>query len=197
MRLGWEAQLLLRCRHWQRTLRCPVSSYIACSRPTGNSRMLAMRKLPVVICRAHLRLRRRANRHDVLAQPASMKRDVSADRHDTWGGDAMDVDVGSDERGRRGRRSRVVLISRRWDRACERFASDGGYQAQTPWRARISRKTIAQGMPVDPADPVVTAACFFCCRRAMGEAIARHSLRPLRFLRGPSYLQHSGANAKA
>jgi hypothetical protein len=39
-------------------------------------------------------------------------------------------------------------------------------------------KTIAQGMPVDPAPPVVTAACFFCCRRAMGEAFTRHSLRP-------------------
>jgi hypothetical protein len=44
-------------------------------------------------------------------------------------------------------------------------------------------KTIAQGMPVDLAEPVVTAACFFCCRRAMGEAITRHSLRPLRSLR--------------
>jgi hypothetical protein len=55
-------------------------------------------------------------------------------------------------------------------------------------------KTIAQGMPVDPAPPVVTAACFFCCRRAMGEAITRHSLRPLCF-RGPSDWQHSGVNA--
>ena len=36
-------------------------------------------------------------------------------------------------------------------------------------------------MPVETADPVVTAACFFCCRRAMGEAITRHSLRPLNF----------------
>jgi hypothetical protein len=27
-----------------------------------------------------------------------MKRDVSADRHDTWGGDAMDADGTSDER---------------------------------------------------------------------------------------------------
>jgi hypothetical protein len=44
-------------------------------------------------------------------------------------------------------------------------------------------KTIVQGMPVDPAQPVVTAACFFCCRRAMGEAITRHSLRPLRISR--------------
>ena len=45
----------------------------------------------------------------------------------------------------------------------------------------ISRKTIAQGMPVAPALPVVTAACIFFCRRAMGEAITRHSLRPLIF----------------
>jgi hypothetical protein len=43
----------------------------------------------------------------------------------------------------------------------------------------IDRKTIARGMPVDPAEPVVTAACVFCCRRAMGEAITRHSPRPL------------------
>ena len=49
----------------------------------------------------------------------------------------------------------------------------------SPGRPRISRKTTAQGMPVDLAEPVVTAACFFCCRRAMGEAITRHSLRPL------------------
>ena len=42
-------------------------------------------------------------------------------------------------------------------------------------------KTIVQGMPVVPALPVVTAACFFCCRRAMGAASIRHSLRPLNF----------------
>ena len=41
--------------------------------------------------------------------------------------------------------------------------------------------TIAQGMSVDPAEPVVTAACVFCCRRAMGEVVTRHSLRPLSF----------------
>src|SRR6185312_9024189 len=47
----------------------------------------------------------------------------------------------------------------------------------------ISRKAIAQGMPVVPALPVVTAACVSCCRRAMGAASIRHSLRP-RFFRG-------------
>src|SRR5262249_29141117 len=43
----------------------------------------------------------------------------------------------------------------------------------------ISVKTIAQGMPDDLAEPVVTAASFSCCWRAMGEAFTRHSLRPL------------------
>jgi hypothetical protein len=48
----------------------------------------------------------------------------------------------------------------------------------------ISRKAIAQGMPDDPAEPVVTAASFFVCWRAMGEAFTRHSLRPLLFSEG-------------
>ncbi|WP_284420709.1 MULTISPECIES: hypothetical protein [unclassified Bradyrhizobium] len=52
-----------------------------------------------------------------------------------------------------------------------------------PGRLRISVKTIAQGMPACSALPVVTAACFSCCRRAMGEAFTRHSLRPLHFQR--------------
>jgi hypothetical protein len=34
-------------------------------------------------------------------------------------------------------------------------------------------------MPVVSAEPVVTAACFFCCRRAMGAASIRHSPCPL------------------
>jgi hypothetical protein len=34
-------------------------------------------------------------------------------------------------------------------------------------------------MPDDLAEPVVTAASFFICWRAMGEAFTRHSLRPL------------------
>ena len=51
--------------------------------------------------------------------------------------------------------------------------------SRTPGRSRISVKTIARGMPDDPAEPVVTAACYFFCRRAMGEALTRHSPRPL------------------
>jgi hypothetical protein len=88
-------------------------SFVGPHLPDDNSRMHPMRELPVVpICRMASRLRRRANHNDPLAHPVSMKRDVSADRHDTWGGDAMDADGTSDERGLRGRRSRVVLALR-------------------------------------------------------------------------------------
>src|SRR5882672_9516366 len=65
-----------------------------------------------------------------------------------------------------------------------RLTGDGGNQSMvTGESSKETVKTIAQGMPVDLAKPVVTAACFSCCRRAMGEAITRHSLRPLRFPR--------------
>jgi hypothetical protein len=74
---------------------------------------------------------------------------------------------------------RVTVATKRW----------------SPRRARISRKTIAQGMPDDPALPVVTAACFFCCRRAMGEVVTRHSLRPL-FSEGDQSSDSSGATRR-
>jgi hypothetical protein len=49
----------------------------------GAKCMRAMRELPVVpICRRRVRLPCRANHNDPLAHPASIKRDVSADRHD-------------------------------------------------------------------------------------------------------------------
>jgi hypothetical protein len=56
----------------------------------------------------------------------------------------------------------------------------------------ISRKTIAQGRPGDQAEPVVSAASFFVCWRAMGAAGARSSLRPL-VLEGRDILHNSGA----
>jgi hypothetical protein len=97
----------------------------------------------------------------------------------------MDAEGTSDERGlkptakscgpgapKQAQRSRDLSCERRWQ------PSDGHRGERD-----INRNTIAQGMPVDPAEPVVTAACFFCCRRAMGEVITRHSLRPLRFPR--------------
>ena len=67
--------------------------------------------------------------------------------------------------------------------ASSRRAEDGlpatvATKPGTPGRSRISHPTIAQGMPELFGVPVVTAACVFCCRRAMGAASTRHSLRP-------------------
>ena len=85
-------------------------SYI--SRLTTDGQILLIPH-PQIARRANLshasRLCCRANHHDILAHPAPMKRDVSADRHDTWGGDAMDADGTRDERGGGGRQRRVGL----------------------------------------------------------------------------------------
>jgi hypothetical protein len=59
-------------------------------------------------------------------------------------------------------------------------AGDGGKRARSPGRSRISRKTIAQGMPADSGVPVVANACaFFAAHAAAGASRSRHSLRPL------------------
>ena len=70
----------------------------------------------------------------------------------------------------RGRRNRVVLAPRRWRQVgddASHHADDGGKKARSPGRSRISRKTIAQGRPVAPAEPVVLPRAF-CCTRTMG-----------------------------
>src|SRR5260370_28926324 len=59
-----------------------------------------------------------------------------------------------------------------------RLADDGGNQARSPGRSRISRQTVAQGRPDDPPVPVVLPRAF-CCTRTMGAVGTRHSLRPL------------------
>ena len=79
------------------------------------------------------------------------------------------------------RRSRMVLAPRRWRQVgddASHHADDGGKRARSPGRLRISRRTIAQGMPAAPAEPVVLPRAF-CCTRTMGAARTRHSLRPL------------------
>jgi hypothetical protein len=64
--------------------------------------------------------------------------------------------------------------------ALARRVDDGGQKAR---RTRESTKQLLkpsrrEGRDVS-AEPVVTAACFLCCRRAMGAASSRPSLRPL------------------
>ncbi|MGJ4887796.1 hypothetical protein ACQR1Y_06375 [Bradyrhizobium sp. HKCCYLRH3099] len=53
-----------------------------------------------------------------------------------------------------------------------------------PGRLRISVKTIAQGMPACSGFACGTCRLHFFRRRAMGEAVTRHSLRPLHVREG-------------
>ena len=125
--------------------------------------------------------------HVYLSHPASAG-GACRDRHETWA-------VGCDGRreSQRGfvsrrrtvrcaRRSRAVLTPRCWCPAAsvrKRAVAHGGQQA------RCTRETTYKPFQPSrgegracPARPVVTAACFFCCRRATGAASARPSPRP-------------------
>src|SRR5215475_10788926 len=89
-------------------------------------------------------------------------RGAHRDRHGRWERDAMDAVGARDERGRadgeivwsRRPDAGVKFLARRWREATE--ANKPG----TPGRARISRKTIAQGMPDD-----VAALLLLACAR--------------------------------
>ncbi len=110
-----------------------------------------MRELPVVpLCRRHPCLCRRANQNDLLAHPVP-PRGALRGRHGRWERDAVDAlavhrraqlrrtakscGSGAPKQALRSRRRsrvlRVTVATKRW----------------SPGRARISRKTIAQGMP--------------------------------------------------
>src|SRR3569833_664335 len=86
----------------------------------------------------------------------------------------------------------MVLIPRRWyPRADARSIMRARWPTSPVHRGEhdIGVKTIARGMPVVSAEPVVTAAYVFCCRRAkffkdIGAASIRHSPRPLAFRQG-------------
>ena len=89
------------------------------------------------------------------------------------------------------RRNRAVLAPRRWRQVgddASHHADDGGKKARSPRRPRISRKTIAQGRPVAPAEPVVLPRAF-CCTRTMGAS--RHPAFP-----APSHKFEGASQAK-
>src|SRR6266481_210379 len=65
----------------------------------------------------------------------------------------------------------------------------------SPGRARISRKTIAQGRPDDPPVPVVLPRAF-CCTRTMGAVGTRPSLRPLVIREDERITHHSDASRR-
>jgi hypothetical protein len=128
--------------------------------------------LPVVpTCRIPSGLPKHPNQWLPFIRPASTKRGASRSSRTLEAGcDGRKVskrDLRADERSLCGRRSRMVLAPRRWRQVgddASHHADDGGKKARSPGRLRISRKTIAQGRPVDPPVPVVLPRAFFCTR---------------------------------
>jgi hypothetical protein len=55
------------------------------------------------------------NTKSAIGASSRSTRGALRDRHERWARDAMDTLAAPDERGQSGRRSRVVLIPRRWD----------------------------------------------------------------------------------
>ena len=117
-----------------------------------------------------------------------------------WAGNAMDVGVSE----RLGATSDALTdgeIVWSWRRdpgakpAKTRLAGDGGKTGRSPGRARIIRKPSRGECRDVSAEPVVTAACFLCCRRAMGAASSRHSPRP-HHLEGESFTHHPARIAR-
>ena len=73
------------------------------------------------------------------------------------------------------------------------IAGDGGKTADPrEERVKVLKPSRGEGRDVS-AEPVVTAACFLFCRRAMGAASSRPSLRPLD--RGGRAQQHNSGTA--
>ena len=125
----------------------------------------------------------------LFAHPAPMKGDVSADRHEPWGGDAMDA-------GRHVRRTwRTRTAKSRGPGpptlgSSLRVTSSRATEAKehdTPGRSPISRKPLRRecrrvfGCTCRSLVCVLSATC---CTRDRGCNGTRHSLCPLRFFEG-------------
>jgi hypothetical protein len=162
---------------------------------TGRSRMQAMRKLLAVpICRRaiHFRLSEIAldffSKSEALSPPSRLtQRGASRSSRTLSAGCGGRDGVAALVRRRTTparTQNRVVLTPRRWCQVGEMISLTMGARQPGPQGEHdISVKAIVQGMPDDPAEPVVPAASFSYCWRAMGEVFTRHSLRPLRSMR--------------
>ena len=108
--------------------------------------------LPVVpLCRTQPRLPCELDTLHLRVVPRS-SRGALRDRHERWVRDAMDATARRTNAAARGRRSRVVLMPRRWHQvggdASRVVASDGDKKARSPKRARRKPlKPFARGKP--------------------------------------------------
>jgi hypothetical protein len=114
----------------------------------------------------------------IRASRLDSKRGVSADRHDTWGagcggrfGDARDSVVRTNGADADAKACGPGLPTLRPSPAVTSRAMTGAIKPGPRGERAISVKTIAQGMPDDLAESVVTAASFFYL-------LAGHGLRP-------------------
>jgi hypothetical protein len=137
----------------------------------------------------------------IRASRLDSKRGVSADRHDTWGagcggrfGDARDSVVRTNGADADAKACGPGLQTLRPSRAVTSRAMTGAIKPGPRGERAISVKTIAQGMPDDLAEPVVTAASFFYL-------LAGHGLRPApgipcALLFGGRFAQQLGRNSR-
>jgi hypothetical protein len=123
----------------------------------------------------------------IRASRLARKRGVSADRHDTWGagcggrfGDARDSFVRTNGADADAKACGPGLPTLRPSRAVTSRAMTGAIKPGPRGERAISVKTVAQGMPDDLAEPVVTAASFSSCWRAMG--CGQHPAFPAPFI---------------
>ena len=95
----------------------------------------------------------------------------------------MDASGAQDEGAAGGRRSRGVLIPRRWCQLATMLRIARGRRQQARLSGETTKetvKTIARGMPGETGATVVTNSCvLFFTHEAAGATGARHSLRPL------------------
>jgi hypothetical protein len=79
---------------------------------------------------------------------------------------AMDATTHETNAARRGRRSRVVPMPRRWHQVGGESCKRRWQTSRSPGRARRKPlKPFARGKPDDPVEPVVDyLVCFFCAR---------------------------------
>jgi hypothetical protein len=140
-----------------------------------------------------MRLRRRANQWFLFARLA-LTRGAYRDRHGRWARDAMDAVVWPDERRQCGRRSRVVLMPRRWHQVDGgNSANDGGKQARSPGRARRKPLKPLRGecRAFFGVTVVTMLVCFLLCTQGCGRA-ERPAFPAPSMLKGGRYLDNSG-----
>ena len=132
---------------------------------------------------------RRLLKSALLIPPSRLEQRGASRSSRTLVRDAMDAAATQDERRCGGRRSRVVLMPRRWHQVgddASHHAGDGGKKARSPGRARRKPlKPLRREGRMIPPTPVVLPVCFLPLHTGRGcELSTRPSLRPLVLMGG-------------